>query len=262
MTSVIGRQRTEATATAEGTSRSIDEALYRITHDLRGPIKALGVLPDFVAEDLAGEPISTRGEVAKHLDDMKVMARRLDRMLVDLLQFSRIGRRGGPETDIDLRTLIADKVSEAGIGDRFIVRLALTAPVIRAPRHDFAAMIAALIDNAARHHDRDHGVMSVTTDLVGEHVVIRVTDDGPGIEERFHEMIFDLMTTLRPRDECETSGVGLALARRVAENLSGSITVCSNDGQRGSTFEIALPVMRARKLADLPPRGPNDPRAT
>jgi signal transduction histidine kinase len=67
-----------------------------------------------------------------------------------------------------------------------------------------------------------------------------VKDDGPGIPEQFHEQIFKMFQTLRPRDQVEGSGMGLALVRKHVDLRGGRLTVDSGEG-RGSTFRFTWP---------------------
>jgi signal transduction histidine kinase len=68
-----------------------------------------------------------------------------------------------------------------------------------------------------------------------------VADDGPGIDPRFHARIFDMFQTLKPRDQVEGSGMGLAMVRKYVELMGGTIVVESAEGQ-GSTFRFTWPV--------------------
>ncbi len=225
-----------------------EEVVYHIAHDLNAPVKALSLLADWIREDMDPALVQSPA-VTQHLDDMKTQTARLQRMLKALLAYSRAARPNSPPMQVALRDLIAETVERLGLQRRFVVRLALGVTHLHVPRDDFAAMLEALIDNAGRHHDKAHGMLTITSHAHDDRVCLRLTDDGPGIAQRYHQRIFDLMTTLQPRDDVDTSGVGLALARKVAVSMGGSVQVTSSEHRRGSTFEVVLPT---RHVASLP----------
>ncbi len=97
-------------------------------------------------------------------------------------------------------------------------------------------MLKNLISNALQHHDRAEGRVRVSLRQRDDMAEIRVSDDGPGIEARFHEEIFVIFRTLKSRDETELSGLGLSMVKKqVAEN-GGRIWVESAPPARGTTF--------------------------
>jgi signal transduction histidine kinase len=97
-----------------------------------------------------------------------------------------------------------------------------------------------LISNAIKHHDKKAGRIMVTAEDVGPQQVFAVSDDGPGIPAAFHDKIFQMFQTLKPRDQVEGSGMGLAIVRKQIDLSGGSLTLESAQGQ-GSTFRFTLP---------------------
>ena len=81
-------------------------------------------------------------------------------------------------------------------------------PCIETHRVPLETVLRILISNAIKHHDRTEGRIEVSARHVGEFVEFAVTDDGPGIPEEFHDRIFKMFQTLKPRDEVEGSGMG------------------------------------------------------
>ncbi|MBW2709267.1 MAG: histidine kinase, partial [Deltaproteobacteria bacterium] len=72
------------------------------------------------------------------------------------------------------------------------------------------------------------------------------TDNGPGIEEKYHEKIFKIFQTLVPRDEHESTGIGLTLVKKTIEQYDGKVWVESEVG-KGSSFVFTLPKIRRKK---------------
>ena len=113
-------------------------------------------------------------------------------------------------------------------------------PTLDTAKTPLEQVIRNLIHNAVKHHDRTDGLVSVSCRSDDRFIEFAIADDGPGIEPRYHEQIFKLFATLRPRDEVEGSGMGLAIVKKLIERYGGTIRVDSEPG-RGTTFRFTWP---------------------
>jgi signal transduction histidine kinase len=111
-----------------------------------------------------------------------------------------------------------------------------------------------LVGNAVKYLGRPQGVVRIGCIRQGYHWTFHVSDDGPGIEERFFTKIFEMFQTLSPRDEVEATGIGLSIVKRIVELHGGTIWVESTVGQ-GSTFFFTLPAQPAEAVATAPEAG-------
>jgi signal transduction histidine kinase len=111
---------------------------------------------------------------------------------------------------------------------------------IELPRIPLHPILMSLVDNAIKHHHKGAGRIEVKAEDRGDFYAFAVQDDGPGISERFHEQIFNAFQTLRPRDQVDGSGMGLAFVRRYVETYGGALSLESKEGE-GSTFGFTLP---------------------
>jgi len=99
-----------------------------------------------------------------------------------------------------------------------------------------------LFANVIKHHDRAIGKITFDWRLVdANYYEFSVTDDGPGIPLEYHERVFVMFQTLRPRDEVEGSGMGLALVKKIVENYGGTVNIVS-DGVRGCSIRFTWPI--------------------
>jgi signal transduction histidine kinase len=106
-----------------------------------------------------------------------------------------------------------------------------------------------LLTNAVKFMDKPQGEVHVGCVEEPGHWRFRVTDNGPGIEAKHFERIFRLFQTLAPKDECESTGVGLTLVKKIVELYGGRVWVESEVG-KGSTFFFTFP---QKSEADVPP---------
>ena len=224
-----------------GASQEIEDFIYLISHDVRASVRALLELPQWIAEDLEESGVQVPGNVASSIELMNRHTGRLDRMLVDLLAFSRVGRMQKTEK-ILLSVALQDVLEEMRIPAGFSVKHHFEHPLVWLGSKDVMVLLRALISNAVKHHDKDHGRVLVSSRREGGFVLLSVSDDGPGIDEDSHERVLAPMTTLRPRDEVEGSGMGLAISNKIALHYGGSMRVMSSPYGRGTQIELSLPV--------------------
>lgn len=222
-----------------GTSQDIEDFIYLISHDVRSSVRALIELPQWIAEDLEEAGFPVEGAVATSIEMMNRHTSRLDRMLVDLLTYSRIGRMQ-EMTDIDVGKALDEVLEEMKLPPGFEIVRNLGCPTVTMGDRDILTLLGALIQNAVKHHDKSSGRIVVSCERDGPDTVISVADDGPGISPEFREKVFGAMSTLRPRDEVEGSGMGLACVRKIARLYGGDARVSDSPYGRGSLVEVRL----------------------
>ncbi len=222
-------------------NEDLDEFAYIASHDLKSPLRGIQSLAQWIAED-AGEALPPQS--MQHLEKLQGRALRMQRLLEDLLLYSRAGRDTESE-ELDLGALCAGVVElTVQEGSARVQWHAL--PTIWAPRAPLELVFRNLIGNAIKHHDGEIPDIQIRGHLEAGFAVIEFADDGPGIEPEYEERIFALFQTLRPRDEVEGSGMGLAVVRKALNALGGSIRLLSKEG-RGATFRVQLPVRQATR---------------
>ena len=226
-------------AAANLSAQSAEEFIYLISHDVRSSVRALLELPQWIAEDLEEAGFDMGGPIADSIDMMNRHTRRLDRMLVDLLTYSRVGRMQTlGEVDIDLALDLA--LEALAIPPEFKVERDFLSGNVFMGDRDAQTLLTALIDNAVKHHDQQTGRITVSARGEAGMFVLTVTDDGPGIAPAFHERVFQPMTTLRSRDDVEGTGLGLANVRKIAEHYGGRAELLPAPQGRGAAVEVRI----------------------
>lgn len=221
----------------ERSNRELDEFAYVASHDLKAPLRDVHNLAKWIDEDVGD---SLPEDSRRHLTLLGDRVVRMERLLDDLLEYSRAGRMfQGPE-DIDVRNAVDEAVALASVPDGFVVEVTGDSPTVRGPKAPLGQIVRNLVGNAVKHHHRDAGRVTVAIALRGEWLDIAVSDDGPGIAPEFHERVFGMFTTLRPRDELEGSGMGLALVKKLVEAHGGAVELDSAPG-RGTTVRFTWP---------------------
>ena len=231
-------------------SHEFEDLIYLISHDVRNSVRALIELPQWIAEDLAQAGVKLEGSVAESIELMNTHTGRLDRMLVDLLTFSRVGRMQDL-TEIEVDVALSEVLEEMRIPQGFTVTADLCDNTLFLGERDAFTLLTHLVSNAIKHHDKGSGEITITVKRNVDGTVLQVADDGPGILPQYREKVFSAMTTLRPRDEVEGSGMGLTIVRKIALCYGGGVTLSEGADGRGTTVEIQLPEKGAVTAAML-----------
>lgn len=215
--------------------------IYLLSHDVRNSVRAMLELPQWIEEDLVAEGHPIRGSLAENFRLLNTHTRRLDRMLIDLLEYSRVGRKQQIRTVL-LQDALRQLLEARPIPPGFRLDSDLRAGGIRIGENDVLNLLSALIGNAVKHHDKGGGTITVTARNEGGDCVLVVRDDGPGIPGVYRERVFGAMTTLRPRDDVEGSGMGLAIVRKIVDHYGGSLRWLMQHEEEGAALEIRLPL--------------------
>jgi signal transduction histidine kinase len=228
----------ERTAELERSNHELDQFAYVASHDLRAPLRDIELLASFISEDAAAL-LPTPSQ--RHLALLRGRIKRLDTLLLDLLSYSRAGRQRHKVEQVEVAALLQDVIDLLNPPPGFQVELVESMPTLLAERTPLATILRNLVSNAIRHHDRPNsGRVTLTVEDKGEFVEFAVADNGPGIDPAFHTRIFEMFQTLKPRDQVEGSGLGLALVKRLVESRNGTIRVESSLGH-GTTFRFTWP---------------------
>lgn len=217
----------------------LEEYANIIAHDLKSPMRAVRYVADDIAQALANRD----GEAAlAQLGHLQQQARRMSRMLSDLLVYARIGPNDEEAfSDVDTRALVEAIVASLPRPAGFRIHLEGSWPVIRAVEPALDLVLRNLIDNAIKHHDREDGVVGLKSRAVEDGVEINISDDGPGIHPRYHEAIFKPFRKLdvREQDGRKGVGMGLSLVRKTVEMNGASLELFSApEARRGTSFRL------------------------
>lgn len=227
-------------------NRELDDFAYIASHDLKEPLRAIFNHANFLLEDYH-DRIEDDGK--KRLDRMIKLSRRMEKLISDLLFFSRLGRGAAKTATVDLNEVIddietnlADTLREANAA--ITVRPGL--PEITINRAQVTTLFQNLIVNAVKYNDAEKKTVEIGCEPLARGAdrknlpVYYVRDNGIGIEEQFKDEVFRIFKRLHGEKAYgEGTGAGLTFVKKIIENNNGRIWLQSEAGQ-GSTFFFQL----------------------
>ena len=225
----------------EASNAELERFAYIASHDLKTPLRNVTSFLGLIERRLCPE---ARMEVKEYLDIATANARHMHALVTDVLEFSRL--------DADLQAISAPvRVAQVVAAAESALRTELEARNARVecvgdadltlPKGTLEQLLGNLIGNGVKYNRSPRPfVKVVVTELPQRRVRITVSDNGIGIDEEFHDRVFEVFRRLHTSDEFTGTGVGLAVCRKVVDRLGGVIALESAVGQ-GSTFIVDLP---------------------
>ncbi len=230
----------------ERSNKELATFAYVASHDLKSPLRGIFQISHWIEEDL------NNGEthaIPEHMNLLRGRLRRMEHLLDDLLAYSRAGRLEGSASQVQLARLAQNVFEMQAPPEGFILEVAEDLPTFNTLATPLEQVLRNLFTNAIKHHDRTEGRIHLSWRIANKNYYeFSVTDDGPGISPEYQERVYIMFQTLRPRDEVEGSGMGLALVKKIVEAYGGT-TGIDSDGIRGTSIRFTWPINIEGRLA-------------
>ena len=224
----------------ERSNRDLEDFAYIASHDLKSPLSGINSVALWLEEDLRD---GLSDESRKLLGLMRSRINRMEKLLDDLLAFSRVGRTDAAVSETKLADIFESIIETLNPPAHIKVRVEGELPTIVTASAQLEQVLRNLINNAIKHHDKQNGEVVLAGKRVGNFVEFVVRDDGPGILPQFHDKVFQLFQTLKRRDEVEGTGMGLAIVKKLVEQQNCRITVHSEGDGTGTQFCFQWPTL-------------------
>lgn len=223
----------------EYANRNLEAFAYSVSHDLKAPLRGIAGYGRLLAEDYGAQlPDEARDYLASILD----ASRRMDRMIEDILAYSRAQIRELKPGPVDVVEVVRRVVGEFDAQWRDGVERvdAVEPAVLECDREGLSQILRNFVANAIRFsRDRHPPRIRIEGRTTPGGYRFSVSDNGIGFDMRYHDRVFEIFQRLPNNDESDGSGIGLALAARAAERMNGRVWADSVPGQ-GATFYFEL----------------------
>ncbi len=224
----------------------LEEFAHVASHDLRSPLRAIANTVDWLGEDL-GENIAD--EIREHLDRLRLQARRAMTLVSDLHNYSKVGRKKELEEPVDIAKLAREIFKSLPAAKSMSLDCSGYPASVLTVKAPLDLVLRNLIDNAVKYHDRTDGTIFVRWQEDGPVIAFEVEDNGPGIAEQYHQLVFQPFQKLESYEQVSGSGLGLATVKKTVEHFGCTISLHSPlHDSRGTKFAFNWPLCIPREL--------------
>jgi PAS domain S-box-containing protein len=236
----LERRVTERTDSLQEAVNQMEEFSYSLSHDLRGPLRAMQGYCHILLEDGAADLSS---ENLSYLKRIGQSAERLDRLVQDVLAYTRVSRMEMEMKPVNTEHLIMDVLRNYTGEHRPVPEIVIDRPLLNILGHEASLVqcVANLVGNALKFVPAGTNPhIHIWTERVTDQVRLWVEDNGLGLQEGQNEKIFNMFERLPEAREYPGTGIGLAIVKKAVNRMHGEVGVASTPG-KGSRFWIQLP---------------------
>jgi signal transduction histidine kinase len=215
-------------------NEELDQYAHIVSHDMKGPLRGIGNVIGWIEEDHAEEMSE---KLKEYIELIKKRIHRAEYLIESILAYARTDREKAAVEFVDTKDLLQDVVETIAPRPGIRINIDANLPTIITEKIALFQIFSNLVGNAVKYHDKSLGMVNIYNREFNDHYTFFIEDDGPGIEEQYFDKIFIAFQTLQERDSFESSGVGLAIVKKILDSRSEIITVNSKIG-RGTTFSF------------------------
>ena len=221
----------------ENINQELDDFARIVSHDLKAPLRGINTLAEYLSIEYRDQ-FDDKGKEFLRLLDQR--ARLMSALIDGILEYSQVGYLKEKLELTDLNNIVKKTVDIIAPPNNIRIHIEGKLPSIRCTKIRVQQVFQNLLGNAVKYMDKEKGEVKVACVPDGDFWKFSVSDNGPGIKEKYFRKIFQMFQTLQPKTKSQSSGIGLALAKKIVEVYGGKIWVESKEG-KGSAFFFTLP---------------------
>lgn len=242
MLDALNRNLQSTIADLERSNQELRDFAHVAAHDLKAPLRGIATLAQWVEQDYA-DKIDEPGR-----ESLALIRQRVERMTLlisGILRYAEIVHADHAVEDVDTEEVVAEVIEQVGTPEHITIRVEGRLPVVPCEKIRITQVFLNLISNAVKYMDKPRGQIRIMASDEGDFWRFIVADNGMGIEERHFDRLFQMFQTLTPSPNGDSTGLGLAMVKKIVQIHGGAVGIESEPG-RGSTFFFTLPKQKER----------------
>ncbi len=219
-------------------NQELERFAYIASHDLKTPLRTILGYIKLIEKSLDTNNIKN---IKKFFEEIKKGTLQMNDLIKSTLEYSRINNNIDIElTNINLNEVISS-IKHAYINDESIEITSNQLPIIYSEEHQVFSLFQNLIENGIKYNKQSKKTIKINYQKKGNSHLIKITDNGIGIDKKYHNQIFTMFKRLHTKQQYDGTGLGLAICEKVVAKMNGKIWIESKVGV-GTTFFIELPI--------------------
>ncbi len=218
-------------------NKELQEFAYITAHDLKTPLRGIGTLANWISTDYA-DKFDKEGK--KQVKLLVGKAKQMSALIDDILQYSRLGHSSPKKRPVDLNKVLPEVIAGIDPPENIQITVENELPVLMCEKTQIMQVFQNLLSNAVKYMDKPEGQIKVGCVEQDGFWKFSITDNGPGIDEKYFKKIFKIFQALSTKNRVDSTGIGLSIVKKIVELNAGIVWVESELG-KGSTFCFTVP---------------------
>jgi light-regulated signal transduction histidine kinase (bacteriophytochrome) len=208
----------------ENYNTELDDFNHIVSHDLKSPLVSVHALVSFIEEDLK---TTLDNDTKNHLSLLKDVVSKMDSLINGLLEYSKVAKGNKRKELFSVNDLLRDVKSVVDHQNKNTINLLETDTVIYANKIELDHVFQNLINNSINHNDKETAIINISVSKLPNEYLFSVSDNGPGIDPKYHTKIFKMFSQLNINENIKSTGIGLAIVKKIISKNHGVISVTS-----------------------------------
>jgi PAS domain S-box-containing protein len=237
----------EKTKELELSNRDLAQFAHAVSHDLKEPLRMISTFIEFLANDYSDK---LDNQAQEYIGYALNGARRMQTLIEDLLQYSKLGSRDLDFEEFSLQEALEEVLLNLQIlfKEKNVQFTSANLPIIKGIRPQITTLLQNLISNAIKYTKQDlNPIIQLDYTNLGKSHLLRLQDNGIGIDTYYQDYVFEIFNRLHSKKDYPGNGVGLAICKRIIERHNGAIWF-ESEKDKGTSFFVRIPLNPEEEL--------------
>ncbi len=208
-----------------------------VSHDLKAPLRAISSLSQWIIQDY-GDQLDDDGKA--QFDLLSGRVKKMENLIEGILQYSRASSGNDDKENVQMQEIVDEVVEMLSPPEHIKINIKDTLPSLNVAKTRIQQVFQNIMSNAIKYNDKDEGMITISSIRENGHWVFSIGDNGPGIDQKHFDKVFQIFQTLGVKESYESTGIGLTIVKKTIELHGGEIWLESEMGC-GTTFYFTLP---------------------